>query len=196
MIAFERPSAPEAREKGSTIETGGPTPMRFAPVAGQCRGLGAQEIARSIAGIPAAQIPPLVSPRATTSRLRADLRSPASSIRCRSQAGSACISPSISPARRVGPDVEWVDTIDYDVDPARAASFYAAIRAYWPDLPTAHFSRPMQASGRNRGPGGSAADFLIQAEKAHGLAARQPVRHRVAGIDRQLAIADWVGRYV
>ena len=31
---------------------------------------------------------------------------------------------------RFGPDVEWVDNIDYAVDPARAARFYPAIRKY------------------------------------------------------------------
>ena len=37
-------------------------------------------------------------------------------------------------AARFGPDVEWVDHIDYAVDPARAAGFYGSIRRYWPDL--------------------------------------------------------------
>ena len=36
---------------------------------------------------------------------------------------------------RFGPDVEWVDHIDYAVDPDRGHRFYAAIRRYWPDLP-------------------------------------------------------------
>ena len=36
---------------------------------------------------------------------------------------------------RFGPDVEWVDRIDYAVDPDRGERFYAAIRRYWPDLP-------------------------------------------------------------
>src|SRR5207245_9830011 len=36
---------------------------------------------------------------------------------------------------RFGPDVEWVDTIDYAVDPARAARFYPAIRRYLPAPP-------------------------------------------------------------
>ena len=36
---------------------------------------------------------------------------------------------------RFGPDVEWVDIIDYyPVDPERARRFYAAIRRYWPAL--------------------------------------------------------------
>ena len=36
---------------------------------------------------------------------------------------------------RFGPDVEWVERINYDVDPHRAERFYAAIRRYWPGLP-------------------------------------------------------------
>ena len=43
---------------------------------------------------------------------------------------------------RFGPDVEWLpESVDapgedsYQVDPARAAGFYAAIRRYWPGLP-------------------------------------------------------------
>jgi L-2-hydroxyglutarate oxidase LhgO len=35
---------------------------------------------------------------------------------------------------RIGPDVEWVNVIDYPVDPRRAPQFYAAIREYWPGL--------------------------------------------------------------
>ena len=39
-------------------------------------------------------------------------------------------------AVRFGPDVEWVDSADdLSVDPARAASFYSAVKAYWPGLP-------------------------------------------------------------
>ena len=36
---------------------------------------------------------------------------------------------------RFGPDVEWIETLDYTVDPGRAEPFYAAIRRYWPGLP-------------------------------------------------------------
>ena len=36
---------------------------------------------------------------------------------------------------RFGPDTEWVEAIDYRVDPKRADRFYAAIRRYWPGLP-------------------------------------------------------------
>jgi L-2-hydroxyglutarate oxidase LhgO len=36
---------------------------------------------------------------------------------------------------RFGPDVEWVDKIDYSVDPARVTHFETAVRRYWPALP-------------------------------------------------------------
>ncbi|MFM7850025.1 MAG: NAD(P)/FAD-dependent oxidoreductase [Rubrivivax sp.] len=36
---------------------------------------------------------------------------------------------------RFGPDVQWVDAIDYTVDPKRADAFYAEVRRYWPALP-------------------------------------------------------------
>ena len=33
-----------------------------------------------------------------------------------------------------GPDVEYVDEIEYSVNPHRVVTFYEAIRDYWPDL--------------------------------------------------------------
>lgn len=36
---------------------------------------------------------------------------------------------------RFGPDVEWIESIDYSVSQRREAQFYDAIRRYWPGLP-------------------------------------------------------------
>jgi L-2-hydroxyglutarate oxidase LhgO len=71
---------------------------------------------------------------------------------------------------RFGPDVEWVDRIGYDIDPARAASFYAAIRAYWPGLPNGALV-PAYSGIRPKitGPDALAADFMIQGEGEHGI---------------------------
>src|SRR5260370_7047579 len=33
---------------------------------------------------------------------------------------------------RFGPDVEWIDGLDYTAHPPRAAPFYDALRPYWP----------------------------------------------------------------
>ena len=71
---------------------------------------------------------------------------------------------------RFGPDVEWVDTIDYTVDPRRAERFYTAIRRYWPGLPDGALD-PDFAGIRPKisGKGAPAADFLVQGPRAHGV---------------------------
>ena len=63
---------------------------------------------------------------------------------------------------RFGPDVEWLERPDYRVDPARAQSFYEAIREYWPSIPDGSL-QPAYAGVRPKlvGPGQAAADFEI-----------------------------------
>lgn len=63
---------------------------------------------------------------------------------------------------RFGPDLEWVDEIDYQVDPARAARFEADIRRFWPALPDGALN-PDYAGIRPKlhGPGQAVADYHI-----------------------------------
>jgi len=67
--------------------------------------------------------------------------------------------------------VEWVDAIDYRVDPLRAESFYASIRRYWPALGEGAL-QPAYAGVRPKisGPGEPAADFQVQGAREHGHA--------------------------
>jgi L-2-hydroxyglutarate oxidase LhgO len=71
---------------------------------------------------------------------------------------------------RFGPDVEWIDSLDYTVDPRRAGRFYPSIRTYWPQLPDGSL-QPAYAGIRPklRGPGEADADFVIQGPQEHGL---------------------------
>lgn len=71
---------------------------------------------------------------------------------------------------RFGPDVEWIDAVDYRVDPARAETFYQAIRRYWPGLPDGALV-PDYAGIRPKltGRGEPAADFRIEGPRDHGL---------------------------
>jgi L-2-hydroxyglutarate oxidase LhgO len=71
---------------------------------------------------------------------------------------------------RFGPDVEWVDSVQYTVDPSRADSFYEAIRSYWPDLPNGALV-PAYSGIRPKitGVEGSQPDFVIQGPDDHGL---------------------------
>jgi L-2-hydroxyglutarate oxidase LhgO len=104
----------------------------------------------------------------------------------------------LSDRARFGPDVEWVDAIDYAVDPGRARCFYDAIRRYWPALADGALV-PAYAGVRPKltGEGEPPADFRIDG----------PATHRIPGIinlfgiespglTASLAIAEEVVRVV
>jgi L-2-hydroxyglutarate oxidase LhgO len=71
---------------------------------------------------------------------------------------------------RFGPDVEWVDALDYTVDPHRADRFYAEIRKYWPALPECSLQADY-AGIRPKlcGEGIAAQDFRIDDVRVHGV---------------------------
>ena len=70
-----------------------------------------------------------------------------------------------------GPDLQYVDDENYDVDPARAPFFYDYVRHFWPDLPDGALS-PDYAGIRPKlhGPGEPQPDFRIDGAERHGLA--------------------------
>lgn len=72
---------------------------------------------------------------------------------------------------RFGPDVEWIDAPSFAVNPARLPQFYAAIRAYWPQLPDGAL-RPDYAGVRPKiyEAHQVAADFRIDTPREHGIA--------------------------
>ncbi|MFN9279972.1 MAG: NAD(P)/FAD-dependent oxidoreductase [Betaproteobacteria bacterium] len=71
---------------------------------------------------------------------------------------------------RFGPDVQWVDGIDYTVDPRRADAFYAEVRRYWPALPDGAL-QPGYAGIRPKlaGPEAPNLDFRIDGPAQHGV---------------------------
>ena len=109
--------------------------------------------------------------RATTSRSPAPGRSRTWSIRCPRRPGSASTSRiDLGGQVRFGPDVEWVDGIDYDVDPRRAEVFYAAIRTYYPGLKDGAIEPGYAGMRPKISPKGTqAADFVIQGPREHGV---------------------------
>ncbi|PKQ03310.1 MAG: FAD-dependent oxidoreductase [Alphaproteobacteria bacterium HGW-Alphaproteobacteria-12] len=101
---------------------------------------------------------------------------------------------------RFGPDVEWIDVEgeapDYEVNPARGAAFYAAIRRYWPALKDGAL-QPAYAGVRPKlnGPEEAAADFTISGPEAHGLDGLVNLFGiESPGLTASLAIADEVAR--
>jgi L-2-hydroxyglutarate oxidase LhgO len=71
---------------------------------------------------------------------------------------------------RFGPDVEWIDHIDYHVEASRGEKFYEQIRRYWPKLqdgalqPAYSGIRPKLVNA-----GEPDADFFIQGPLQHGI---------------------------
>lgn len=95
---------------------------------------------------------------------------------------------------RFGPDVEWVNSLNYDVDPNRVDMFFSTIRNYWPGLGD-YTLLPDYAGIRPKlvGPNESAADFVIQTDAQHGI----PRLINLFGIESpgltsSLAIAEYV----
>jgi L-2-hydroxyglutarate oxidase LhgO len=90
--------------------------------------------------------------------------------------------------------VEWVDRVDYRLDPDRAQSFYEAVRRYWPGLPDAAL-QPGYCGIRPKivPPGAAPQDFCVKGPKDHGF----PGLINLFGIESpgltaSLALADYV----
>lgn len=95
---------------------------------------------------------------------------------------------------RFGPDVEWIDRVDYEIKAARADSFYSAIRKYYPDLKDGVL-QPGYAGVRPKitEKGSAAGDFLIQGPNEHqikGLVNMYGIES--PGLTASLALADIV----
>ena len=97
---------------------------------------------------------------------------------------------------RFGPDVEWVDEINYDVNPLRCSLFYRSIRRYWPHLPDGSLVpdysgiRP-KTVGANSEPG----DFIIQGPQQTGHPAYVSLYGiESPGLTASLAIGEWVAQ--
>jgi L-2-hydroxyglutarate oxidase LhgO len=206
--------AQDARDGGASIVTGsgveagavGDSQIRLrvggsSPTTVFCRtvvnaaGLKAQAVARSIEGMPPDLVPPchyakghyfvlsgappfrrLVYPIAVAGGL------------------GVHVTLDLGGRARFGPDVSWVDGIDYGFDESRAPSFYAAIRQYWPELADGALQPGYTGIRPKLGPAGTPAqDFMIQGPAEHGVAGLVNLFGiESPGLTASLAIADQV----
>jgi L-2-hydroxyglutarate oxidase LhgO len=69
-----------------------------------------------------------------------------------------------------GPNLFWVDELDYSVDPSARGAFTDYIRKFWPTVPEAQLS-PDYAGIRPKlhGPDDPQPDFQLDGEEVHGL---------------------------
>lgn len=173
MLAFHAPVlSGEPIPGGYRLEVGGEQAMRL-----DCRlvvnsaGLHAPALARRLAGVPPECIPDAyyakgsyytLLGRAPFSRLIYPVPVPGGL--------GVHLTLDLAGQARFGPDVEWVDHIDYSVDPRRAESFYAAVRRYWPELPDGAL-QPGYAGIRPKivPPSIATQDFMVQGTAVHGV---------------------------
>ena len=160
------------RDDGIRVDVGGAEPASLvSAIVVNAAALGAQAVARRIEGLDPSHVPPLhyakgnyfcMSGRSPFSRLVYPMPSgPWLGVHVGLDLGSRC---------RFGPDLHWVDTLDYDVDASRIERFYASVRRYYPGLrdgallPDYTGIRP-----KLYGPGEATRDFVIQGPETHGI---------------------------
>ncbi|MFL4993598.1 MAG: NAD(P)/FAD-dependent oxidoreductase [Microvirga sp.] len=173
VIAFHAPVERIAQnEAGWDVHVGGSEPADLTVDAVvNAAGLGAQALARATEGYPAGRVPPLVLAKGNYFGC---LGKPAFSrliYPAPVDGGLGThVTLDLSGRMRFGPDVEWIEREEYEVDPLRAESFYASIRRYWPGLPDGALV-PDYSGIRPKltGAGEKAADFMIDSPVEHGL---------------------------
>jgi L-2-hydroxyglutarate oxidase LhgO len=181
---------------GFELEIGGAEPIGLrCGLLVNAAGLGATAVARNIDGMPLDRIPPSYlakgnyfscSVRAPFSRLIYPVPEPGGL--------GVHLTLDLAGQARFGPDVEWIDTIDYVVDPARAERFYPAIRRYWPALPDGALM-PGYSGIRPKivPPAVAVQDFNIQGPQDHGVGGLVNLFGiESPGLTSSLAIADYV----
>lgn len=174
VIALNAPVESGAiRDSGLELHVGGDAPLTLqAGMVVNSAGLHASALARSLKGLPEDAVPTAwlakgnyfsLSGRSPFSRLVYPVPEPGGL--------GVHLTLDLAGQARFGPDVEWLENIDYNVDPERGRKFYAAIRDYWPDLPDESLY-PAYAGIRPKiaGPDEADADFQIQGPDAHGVA--------------------------
>jgi L-2-hydroxyglutarate oxidase LhgO len=173
MLALNAPvERVERTPQGLSVIVGGDTPMQI-----DCRllvnaaGLYATKLAERIEGMSPEKIPTTYYAKGNYYSLIG--RSPFSRLIYPVPVPGGLgvhITLDLAGQARFGPDVEWIDSIDYTVDPRRADSFYAAVRRYWPDLKDGALI-PAYAGIRPKivPQGAPAQDFMIQPPAEHGV---------------------------
>jgi L-2-hydroxyglutarate oxidase LhgO len=176
------------------VEDGGDEPL-LCRILVNCAGHGAHGVARAMEFYPADLIPPRflakgnycsVSGRSPFSHLIYPLPVPGSL--------GAHVALDLGGGMRLGPDLHWVDEVDYRPTPGVEPAFRDSVARFWPGI----LSRDIAVAScgirpKISGPGEEAADFRLDGPSLHGLAG---LVHcfgiESPGLTASLALADLV----
>lgn len=160
------------QDDGIDLSVGGadPSTVRCKAVV-NAAGLWAQSVARSLIGFPAAAIPPSHYARGHYFLLTGPSPFQHLIYPVAVQGGLGVhVTLDLAGCARFGPDLEWIDRVDYSFDQNRGGAFEEAIRRYWPFLPAGALQPGYVGVRPKLGPSGAAAqDFLIQGPAEHGV---------------------------
>jgi L-2-hydroxyglutarate oxidase LhgO len=172
-VVFKSPvQAGEVTGDGIVLQVGGAEPMTIVcATVVNSGGLFAQETARRIHGIPADTIPPTFFAKAHYYTLsgKPPFRRLVYPVATNAHLG-VHVTIDLAGQVRFGPDICWVDEVDYGFDHSREPLFVEAIRKYYPGLKDGQLQpgytgiRPKVAAE-----GKPAADFIIHGPRDHGV---------------------------
>jgi L-2-hydroxyglutarate oxidase LhgO len=195
-FAFRTPFLSAHIEHGALqVVTGGADPTQIAArILVNCAGLHASSVARAVEGVDRGPIPETRYAKGSYFALgrRAPFHRliyPAPQV----HGLGVHLTFDLAGQARFGPDVEWVEAIDFAVDPRRSEALLPAIRRYWPRLPDEALV-PAYSGIRPKagGPGDAAADFWIEAARHGPVVAVDLLGIESPGLTASLAIADHV----
>jgi len=195
MIAFNAPVEDgEILDSGIRLNVGGDAPMTLeCQIVINCGGLHAQHVAGSLKGFPTEHVPETHFAKGNYFSLAG--KSPFTHLiyPIPEEAGLGVhLTLDLGGQARFGPDVEWVDEIAYEVDPARGEKFYEAIRSYWPNLED-NALQPGYSGIRPKlkGAGNPPTDFIFNGPADHGVQGLVNLFGiESPGLTASLAIAD------
>jgi L-2-hydroxyglutarate oxidase LhgO len=199
IVVFKSPlTSGNVTADGIVLNVGGAEPMSInCNTVVNCAGLRAPQVAAAIAGIPPRTIPTAYFAKAHYYTLsgKSPFRHLVYPVAHTAFLG-VHVTVDLGGQARFGPDIEWIDEVDYDFDQSREPLFYEAIRRYWPDLLDGQL-QPGYTGIRPKisGPNEAAADFRIDGPADHGV----PGLVNLFGIESPgltscLAIGDHVRR--
>jgi L-2-hydroxyglutarate oxidase LhgO len=184
------------QDGGITLRVGGAADVSLqANSVVNCAGLDAQQVSRCLQGVPAQSIPARFLAKGHYFSLsgRSPFRHLVYPIANSAGLGTH-VTLDLSGNARFGPDVEWVQDIEYSVDEQRREQFAAAIRLYYPQLKIERL-QPAYTGIRPKitAPGQPTADFCIRGPADHGACPYVALYGiESPGLTASMAIAEYV----
>ena len=172
VVFFSPVESGELRNGKILLAVGGAEPMTLScELVVNCAGLFAPEVAGKIDGFPKDKIPQAYFAKAHYFTLsgKSPFHRLVYPVATHAFLG-VHVTLDLGGQARFGPDVCWVDGVDYTFDNSREPLFYEAIRRYFPGLKNGAL-QPGYTGIRPKisGPKEPAADFLIQGPRDHGV---------------------------